>query len=79
VTNDWAVRLESGVDPKLLAKQHEMELLGRVGSLENVYLFRRADVSYRTGHDPLGKDPRVLWLERQVKVEQQKKPTGLAK
>lgn len=70
-TNEWAIKLPSGVDPDALAAQHGFENLGQIGPLENFYLFRRPTGGVTTADvNGLSADSRVLWLEQQIARQQ---------
>lgn len=74
ITNEWAVRLVSGVDPDQLAHEYGAENLGQIGTLQDMYLFRRpCKILNEDGLDPLANDERVLWLERQIARQQNKR------
>ncbi|MBI5944986.1 MAG: hypothetical protein HY864_11505 [Chloroflexi bacterium] len=74
ITNEWAVRLATGVDPDQLALEYGAENLGQIGTLQDTYLFRRAcKILNEDGLDPMANDERVLWLERQIPRQQNKR------
>jgi len=74
ITNEWAVRLVTGIDPDQLALEYGAENLGQIGTLQDTYLLRRpCKILNEDGLDPLAKDKRVLWLEQQVARQQNKR------
>lgn len=76
VTDEWAVQLLPDVKPDDVAEDYDAENLGPVGTLPNIYLFRRPNyVQNETIPDPLAEDPRVVWLEQQVARQQQPRTT----
>jgi uncharacterized protein YceK len=73
-SNEWAVRLASGVDPYQLAIEHGAQNLGQIGTLQDTYLFKRpCKILDDNGLDPLANDERVLWLEQQIARQQSKR------
>lgn len=75
MTDEWAVRLKPGTDPRALAEEYGAIYLGPVGSLKNTWLLRRPGFNLPDSQDPLRHDLRVVWLERQLRRQMQKKPT----
>lgn len=79
-TNDWVVEvLHPGVNPDLLADKHGFVNIGQVGSLENIYHFRRQDVLERSSGTAdshtlrLRSDSQVRWTEQQAIVKRVKR------
>lgn len=68
-TNRFAVRLKRGADPDEVAKQLSLTNLGRIGSLEDYYLFTGHHISKRSiePHDIANFDAHehILWSEQQ--------------
>lgn len=75
-TDDWVVQLRPGTDPQQLANDHSAVLLGQVGSLKDTWLLRRPGFELSESQDPFRLDPKVIWLERQVRRQMQKKPVS---
>lgn len=74
-TDEWAVQLIPGANPDEVATAYGAENLGQVGTLPNVYLFRRPNYQPdKTTPDPLAADPRVIWLEQQLARQQSPRP-----
>ena len=74
ITNQWAIQLIPGTDPVTLAKEYDAKLLGPIGSLKDTWLLLRPDFNLPDNRDPLRKDTRVIWLERQITHQLQKRP-----
>lgn len=72
VTDEWAMRLKPGTDPRLIANRYRAEYIGPIGSLKDTWLIRRPAFNRPDSEDPLRQDSRVLWLQRQVRQMQQK-------
>lgn len=70
-TDEWAVRLMPGTDPRAVAEDYGAVFLGPVGSLADVWRIRRPGFRPE-GRDPLACDPRVTWIERQVQRHYEK-------
>ncbi len=70
VTEEWAMRLEPGVDPDALANELGGENLGQIGSLPHTYLFKITDALTKSRaistKDRLKNESRVQWHEQQV-------------
>lgn len=68
-TNRFAVRVKRGVDPDELARHFGYDNLGRIGSLEDYYLFvghriaKRSITPHETRH--LDRHEHILWAEQQ--------------
>jgi len=73
-TNEWAVQLVPGADPDGVAAQYGFENLGQVGTLVDIYLFRRPPAHVKDA-DPerLRAAPEVVWLEQQIARQQHKR------
>lgn len=70
-TDDWAVQLSAGVNPNAVAARYGFVNLGQVGTLPNVYLFRRPPgQAGQADPDRLRAAPEVVWLQRQFARQQ---------
>ncbi|HEV8634173.1 MAG TPA: S8 family serine peptidase [Chloroflexota bacterium] len=65
LTDEWAVRLVPGADPNDVAAQAGAVNLGGVGMLRDVYVLQG-----QLSRARLLSDPRVLWVEQQIAVQQ---------
>jgi len=77
ITDQWAVKLVAGTVPETVAKEYDANLLGSIGSLKDTWLLLRPGFNLPDNQDPLRKDNRVIWLERQITHPMQKRPTDL--
>jgi hypothetical protein len=75
----WAVQLQPGQDPDELAEAHGFENLGKIGALEDHFLFQLKP-QHRTREvatdraKRLADAPTILWIEQQVPTERVKRP-----
>lgn len=75
-TNQWAVRLEAGVDADAFAAAHGFVNLGQVGLLEGVFLFEAGSSSPSEGRMLQGEEnTAVLWAMQQTAVRQHNRGT----
>ncbi|XP_077988811.1 neuroendocrine convertase 1-like isoform X2 [Glandiceps talaboti] len=72
-TNDWAVHIPGGeTEAHLVAEQHGYEYIGKVGGLQDYFVFSHREIakrSKRSAHHHtkrLEKDQRVHWVEQQI-------------
>jgi len=67
LTDNWAIRLQKGVDPRLFSDEYGAVFLGAIGSLSDTWLIQRPGFDLPDNRDPMRQDSRILWLERQIK------------
>jgi subtilisin-like proprotein convertase family protein len=77
-TDHFAIELLPGTNPHQIAQKHGHELVGRVGMLENIYLFRKKpDTIHGLTHphheESLGNT--ISWYERQIERQLYKRDT----
>jgi len=78
-TNEYAVQVSEGVDPKGLAEKLGLTFAGQIGELKGYYLFKveNTDVkdidAYRTVESNLDKEKSIEWYERQYLKSFQKR------
>lgn len=75
VTDTWAVQVQPGTDPNVLAQQMGAQNLGQIGALDGYYLFRipGTDSEVTGAAGVFAASGQVLWFEQQVKYQQSKR------
>ena len=74
LTDNWAIRLQTGTDPRALAQDYGAVFLGSIGSLSDTWLIQRPGFDLPGDHDPMRQDSRILWIERQIKQKMHHRP-----
>ena len=74
-TDFWAVEVPTGTDPELLAERYGHHLVGKVGTLENVYLLeKKSSTIHGVTHPHFSiLDSDISWFERQIAKKRHKR------
>jgi len=75
-TDHWAMQLAPGTDPEEIAKRHGHEFVGAVGSLKNVFLFKKKpETQHGVTHPHHNDSSEIHWFENQVATQKMKRAT----
>jgi hypothetical protein len=74
VTEHWAMELLPGTNPYEIAKKHGHEVVGPVGSLPNVFLFKKkSETIHGVTHPQHTESPEITWFENQIAHQRMKR------